>query len=200
MSSENKRPHPHFRLPLENHDHPWTMRGYREDLAKSPESPHEDPLGEVAYHRAFAKVAAEDPGRVPCPSFYPKSPTARAYTEWKDSVLFSPRPTNGQSQPGQQPNTPTSDHPAVHQTLPSPRYNDEAPFQHHKVNGNGGPYSKPSSGSSTPSLRRGSQVSPTEIRTIAGQDVPMTDAPTTGIPMTMEPRLHAPTGPTRMLR
>jgi len=200
MSSDDKHPHPLFRLPLEHPDHPWTMRGYREDLANSPQSSHEDPVGEVAYHRAFAKVAAEDPGRVPCPSFYPKSPTARAYTEWKDSVLFSSRSANGESQSDQQPNTPTSGRPTVHQTLPSPRYNEDAPFQHHKSNGNGGPYSKTSSRSSTPSLRRGSQVSPMELRTTAAQDLPMTDVPTTGIPMTLEPRLHAPTGPSRMLR
>ncbi|KIV82792.1 hypothetical protein PV11_04871 [Exophiala sideris] len=198
MSSENKRTHPLFRLPLEHPDHPWTMRGYREDLANSPASAHDDPLGEIAYQRAFAEVAAEDPGRVPCPSFFPKSPTARAFTEWKDSVLFSSRSANEESKPGHQPHTPTASSSATHQTLPSPRYNEEAPFPAHRVNG--GSYSKTNSGSSTPSLRRGSVVSPGEFKTTAGQDVPMIDVPRIGIPMTMEPRLNAPTGPSRMLR
>lgn len=209
-SSEKPRtPHPSFSLPLDHPEHPWTLRGYRDDLANLPYSPLEDPLGEVAYHRAFAKVAAQDPNRVPCPSFFPKSHTARSFTTWKDSVLFSPKPEEKLRQAQQaNPPPPTANPTVAQQSLPPPRYSEDAPFQHHRINGN--THSKSSSGSSTPSLRRELQSSPRQLRAAAGPDVsmadvprtaiPTTDMPMTDIPMTLEPKLNAPAGPSRMLR
>ncbi|KAK5228544.1 hypothetical protein LTR72_002428 [Exophiala xenobiotica] len=217
--------HPRLKLALDHPDHPWNERGYRPDLAASPQTTFEDPGGEIAYQRAFQRVAAMNPGRVPCPSFFPNSPTAATYTAWRDTHLFSPRTgatqanysrhttTQTTSQPQSLSNGSTSGGPPQQQeNLPSPGYNEDLPIPHHRntITTNGDGHSKTSSGSSTPLLHivREQQRSPRPIRTMAEQqprpqpfahtqDVTMTDV----LPMTLEPKFNAaPPGPDKLFR
>lgn len=196
--------HPRLKLPLDHPDHPWNERGYRPDLAASPQTTFEDPGGEIAYQRAFARAAAKNPGRVPCPSFFPNSPTAATFTEWKDRTLFSPKPgtiLNSRHAPASLSNGSSG----PQENLPSPGYSEDLPIPHHRNTMTNGEHSKTSSGSSTPLIVKEQQRSPRPIRTIAeqsrpqpfAQDVPMTDV----LPMTLEHKFNAaPPGPDRVFR
>lgn len=65
----------------------WLERGYRPEIAALRPAPDEDLAGEEAYQRAFLELAQSSPPRLPNPSYYPNSPSAR---EWmrKQSMNF----------------------------------------------------------------------------------------------------------------
>lgn len=178
-----------FDVPLSAHDHPLRTRGYRPELASVEISPTEDPRGEIAYQRAFVEFATRK--RVPDPSLYPNSPSAQEYLKRKDEAIFSAKPGVVTSQASAQPRSPLSASTSRPQDrLPSPR-NDDA--HHPSRHGNG--ESRNDSGSSTPSRRtREHQLSPVPIGALQPEVLAQ------GIPHTMEPKLNAPPGPSRMLR
>lgn len=65
----------------------WQERGYRSDIASSRPAADEDPTGEEAYQRAFLELAQYTPPRLPNPSRYANSPSAREYMR-KRSMNF----------------------------------------------------------------------------------------------------------------
>lgn len=66
----------------------WIDRGYRPDLVIPPNpTANEDPLGEEAYQRAFAVASRSNPPRLPNPSYYPNSSSARDYLARKSGSL-----------------------------------------------------------------------------------------------------------------
>lgn len=65
----------------------WIDRGYRPELATIDPSANEDPLGEEAYQRAFAVASRSNPPRLPNPSYYPNSPSARDYLARKSGTV-----------------------------------------------------------------------------------------------------------------
>lgn len=69
----------------------WSTRGYRPDIAALKPAPDEDPRGEGAYQRAFHEAAQSDPPRLPNPSHYPNSLSAREYVRKKSIDFLSPR-------------------------------------------------------------------------------------------------------------
>lgn len=64
----------------------WVDRGFKPEIASMPPDPNEDPKGEVAYQREFYKAAQLKPPRVPNPSSFPNSPSAREYIRRMNSA------------------------------------------------------------------------------------------------------------------
>ena len=170
---------------------PWRARGYRPDLALSRKSPSEDPKGEIAYQRAFAEAAKKKPTRFPDPSFYPNSPSAQECIKRRDEAIFSRKKRDDPREPSrQQPTTPTSIYTRTggQDRFPSPRHRDEPqypPRSTSTLDAQVGP---------TTHHRSGHQFSPTAARPPEQHPYPL------GPPMTLEPKLTAPSGPDRMLR
>ncbi|KAL6253328.1 hypothetical protein RBB50_001051 [Rhinocladiella similis] len=183
-------------------EHEWTLRGYRPDLANQPQTPDEDPLGEIAYHRAFTRISAETPGRVPNPSFFPNSPTASQFMKWKDQVLFSPKPAVERNAT-QRPNPVLSAPNDVHENLPSPGYSEEPPQAYRSLSGDQARTSD--SRSSTPGVNKRQPRSPQPLKPridqIRSQPQNQLGPKTKELPSIMEPRLNAaPSGPDRVFR
>ncbi|KIW40525.1 uncharacterized protein PV06_07715 [Exophiala oligosperma] len=188
---------------LSTHDeHEWALRGYRPDLANSPQSPNEDPLGEIAYHRAFTRISATTPGRVPNPSFFPNSPTASQFVKWKDQVLFSPKPS-GDRNSTQRP-TPVFHAPTnIPENLPSPGYSEDPPQAYRSLSGDKARTGD--SGSSTPNANRGRPASPQPLRMRIDQtrSQPQTQVGPVAkdLPNIMEPKFNSgPSGPDKVFR
>ncbi|KEF56309.1 uncharacterized protein A1O9_07890 [Exophiala aquamarina CBS 119918] len=176
----------HPTLSLHEKDHPWYIRGYRPEVANSKRSPDEDPKGEIAYQRAFADAAKQNPPRVPNPSFYPNSPSAKSYIQKNAESVFSVRKKSSL------PSTPASSSSPQSQQerLPSPRH--EIPYSSHKPTLN----IKLEPPSYSPaSTSNGYSFSPMATKPVE-EPRPFGSSP----PMTLEPKLDAPRGPSKMLR
>ncbi|EXJ61831.1 hypothetical protein A1O7_02261 [Cladophialophora yegresii CBS 114405] len=188
-------------------NHPWVARGYRPEFAYSVrKAPVQDPHGEIAYQRAFVEAAEAKYSRaegrlcrVPDPLLYYNSPSARDYIKRRDDAIFSAKPRNGNPMSSTQPNTPSS--------IGTPMY---SPGRRASPNysANGGSTGRRTSvksdiepalsiANSSPNTRTADQVSPRPSRPHAEQYQPY--APK-GLPLTLEPKLDAPAGPSRMLR
>lgn len=59
----------------------WLERGFRPDVATIKSDPDDDPKGEAAYQRAFYEAEQLEPPRLPNPSSFPNSPSAREYLQ-----------------------------------------------------------------------------------------------------------------------
>lgn len=75
----------------------WAERGFNPSIADSRPQPNEDPCGEAAYQRAFYDAEKANPPRVPNPSQFLNSPSARAYMARRNKDYSTPRDTNQQS-------------------------------------------------------------------------------------------------------
>ena len=180
-------------------NHPWVARGYRPDFAYSVRKARvEDPYGEVAYQRAFFEAAEAKSRRVPDPVLYHNSPSARKYIKRRDHAIFSAKPRNGNNQ-SSTPTTPSSTTTSTYSPaqLPSSIQHTSNGFPARRTNIKAEFEPVLSISSSLPDSRHIPQVSPKPMR-------PPTDpyrpyAPH-GLPLTLEPKLDAPSGPSRMLR
>lgn len=168
-------------LSLRENEQPWHARGYRPELANSKRSPNEDPKGEIAYQRAFADAAKQNPPRVPNPDFYPNSPSARNYIMRRAEALFSVRKTSSL------PNTPASSSSpqSQYERHDSPRH--EKRHASHKPNLN-----VKLEPTAYPHMNNGYHNSPTTARPLE-EPRPFGNGP----PMTLEPNpeRYAPKGP-----
>lgn len=187
-------------IPFSDPHHPWIQRGYKPELAYSllnRRPPTEDPYGELAYQRAFAKAAEAQSRRVPDPVLYPNSPSAQAYIKFRDEALFSPK--SQWSESAEQPKTETSTDPSTRphpqEKLPSPRYRDNPLFPPRTIKTD--PYSEMVPSMSTTSPAKPGHHGFSRDVNPAIEHRPITPRP---LPMTLEPRLDAPSGPSRMLR
>jgi hypothetical protein len=171
-------------MSLRDPDHPWHARGYRAELANSKRSPNEDPQGEIAYQRAFADAAKLKPPRVPNPDFYPNSPSAKNYIQRRAEDMFSVRKKTSL------PSTPVSSSSPQSQPERHPSPRNEKQYTPHKPNLN----IKLEPPSYTPTTNS-YHFSPTTTRPIE-EARPFGTAP----PLTLEPKMHAPSGPSKMLR
>ncbi|KIW19259.1 hypothetical protein PV08_03553 [Exophiala spinifera] len=185
-------------------EHEWIIRGYRPDLANAPQSPDEDPLGEIAYHRAFTRISAQTPGRVPNPSFFPNSPTALQFMKWKDQILFSPKPA-GDRTPTQKP-TPVSQAPTtLPGNLPSPGYSEDPPKAYRSLSEDQARTGDSGSSTQGAVIKTQPRSPPPPVRLRIDQTRPQPHhqpAPMTNIlPPIMEPRINAaPPGPDKVFR
>ncbi len=218
-----RRVHALFELPLNHPDHPWTARGYRADIAHIQKTPAEDPLGEVAYQRAFLETAAKNPRRMPDPALYPNSHSAREFIARMDKAIFSVKKTDSQpaaaaTSPGNSTHTTTSPTATGQQysSLPSPGYmqspsSSSSSSRRARANGDDKGVSVPSAAAgvktspvgtterlpfSSPPRPADYSHSPSGDRQ-GGQSPPF--APH-GVPLVLEPKIDGPTGPSRMLR
>jgi hypothetical protein len=181
-------------------NHPWVTRGYRPDFAYSVrKAPVEDQYGEIAYQRAFFEAAEAKSRRVPDPVLYHNSPSAREYIKRRDHAIFSVRPRSINNKSSSQPNTPSSTTTSNYSPgqLPSPHIiaNTELAARRTPIKAEFEPVL--SITTSSPNNRRVQQVSPRPMRPPTEQYQPY--APH-GLPLTLEPKLDAPSGPARMLR
>ena len=176
-------------------NHPWVTRGYRPDFAYAVrKAPVEDQYGEIAYQRALFEAAEARSRRIPDPVFYHNSPSAKEYIKRRDHALFSVKYTNGRS--ASQPLTPSSTTTSTYSPsqLPSPHLSANGVARRTMIKAEYEPVLSVTS--SSPSGRHPQQVSsrsmrpPTEHRSYAPH----------GLPLTLEPRLDAPSGPSKMLR
>lgn len=175
-------------LSLRESDHPWHVRGYRPELANSKRSPNEDPKGEIAYQRAFADAAKLNPPRVPNPAFYPNSPSAKSYIRRNDESVFSARKKSSL------PSTPVSSSSPQSQPEGRPSPRNENQYSSHRPNMD--IKLEPRSYSPTSaSNSNGYNFSPMGTKP-AEEPRPFLNGP----PMTLEPKMDAPRGPSKMLR
>ncbi|KIW31081.1 uncharacterized protein PV07_02763 [Cladophialophora immunda] len=181
-------------------NHPWVARGYRPDVAYANRTaPIEDPYGEIAYQRAFAEAAESNSFRVPEPVLYHNSPSAREYIRRRDEPFFPVKPTKSSNKSTSQPATPTSANTSASSPakLPSPRNGSDSGFPHGRADANlkvepGAP--RPNASPSTKNIQ---QQSPRAIRPAAEQTPSHLG---NGLPWTLEPKIQAPSGPSKMLR
>ena len=75
----------------------WTDRGYDETFVPTKPDPNEDPRGETAYQRAFYEAARSKPPRLPNPSHYPNSQSAREYMRRSGSETSNHSRRDGRS-------------------------------------------------------------------------------------------------------
>ncbi|KAK5945556.1 hypothetical protein PMZ80_002761 [Knufia obscura] len=80
----------------------WLERGYRPEIAALGPAPNEDPAGEEAYQRAFLELAQTVPPRLPNPSHYPNSPSAREYVRKRSMDFQGLRGEKRQGEPDSQ--------------------------------------------------------------------------------------------------
>ena len=86
----------------------WERRGYRANSINETEDGVEDPLGEIAYQKAFHEASKLKPPRYPDPERYPHSVSAKRFREQRDQKLFPgkqgsskrPPPRNDNDSPG----------------------------------------------------------------------------------------------------
>ncbi len=181
-------------------NHPWVVRGYRPEFAYSNrKAPVEDAYGEAAYQRAFFDAAQARSRRIPDPTLYHNSPSAREYMRRRDEVIFSSKPRGGNITSSTQPNTPSSNGTPTYSPgqLPSPNYNSNSGFPTRRTTIKGEYEPVLSMSSSSPINRHVQQASPNIIRPPAEHYRTYTPH---GLPSPLEPRHCAPSGPTRMLR
>ena len=165
----------------------WEARGYRADSAEIKSEQAEDPEGEEAYQRAFAKGAEQKPPRVPNPEYYPKSPSAQAYIKKRDQHMF-------RSMSGNAPRISREDTPGAprHLSKRQHSYANNSPSvgsesTHHYGNGTSSPHGLGIS-SSQPIFWANQQQSCDTKQQQNGR-----------LPLHLEPQF-APVGPSRMLR
>ncbi|OCT49850.1 hypothetical protein CLCR_07629 [Cladophialophora carrionii] len=188
-------------------NHPWVARGYRPEFAYSvKKAPVEDPHGEVAYQRAFVEAAEAKHSRaearlcrVPDPLLYYNSPSARDYIKRRDDAIFSAKPRTGNTRTSTQPNTPSSIGTPTYSPGPraSPSYSANAGSATRRTSIKSDIEPALSIANSSPNIRTADQVSPRPSRPPAEQYQSYTPH---GLPLTLEPKLDAPAGPSRMLR
>lgn len=77
----------------------WADRGFRPDIARTKPRPGEDPKGEESYQRAFYEAAQSNPPRLPNPSNYPNSSSAREYLRKRNRDFLAIR---GEQRPGEE--------------------------------------------------------------------------------------------------
>lgn len=170
-------------LTLADSEHPWRIRNYRAELANSKPSPNEDPQGELAYQRAFAVAAQQDPPRVPNPDFYPHSPSASTTIDSRAEAVFCVRKSAGFPSPPASSSSPQSQY----EPHPSPRLDKR--YSSHKPNLNIKLEQTPFA------PNQSHQFSPTPVKPLE-EPAP----PVRGLPMILEPKMHAPRGPENPLR
>ncbi|KIW70146.1 hypothetical protein PV04_02446 [Phialophora macrospora] len=188
-------------------NHPWVARGYRPEFAYSVrKAPVEDPHGEIAYQRAFVEAAEAKNRRaearlcrVPDPQLYYNSPSAREYIKKRDDAIFSAKPKNGPTKSSTQPNTPSSTGTPTYSPgqRPSPGYATNAALPPRRTSIKSDIELVPSIPSASPNQRHVDQVSPNPTRPPTEQY--QSYAPHRP-PLTLEPKLDAPAGPSRMIR
>jgi hypothetical protein len=181
-------------------NHPWVKRGYRPEFAYTVrQTPLEDPFGEIAYQRALFEAAETKSRRVPDPVLYHNSPSAREFVKTRDAGIFSAPPRGGRTKSSTQPNTPSSTGtptPSPAQ-LPSPNYTANAGLPPRRADIKSEFEPVPLVSTSSPTSRHLPRMSPKPTRSPAEHHQPY--APH-GLPLTLEPKLDAPSGPSRMLR
>jgi hypothetical protein len=183
-------------------NHPWVSRGYRPEYAYSIRgAPIEDEYGEVAYQRALFDAAMRHSRRVPDAQLYHNSESAREYIRRKNKSIFGdPSPTgNSQVKTITQPNTPSSTTTSNYSPgqLPSPINTSRPNLPPARPGLKLDLESVNSTSIQSSNNRHVPQVSPKPIRQPVDSYRPY--APH-GIPLTLEPKLDAPTGPSRMIR
>lgn len=171
-------------LTIHDFEHPWYARNYRADLANSKPSPNEDPQGELAYQRAFAVAAQQNPPRVPNPDFYPHSPSASTTINSRAEAVFCVRKSAALPSPPASSSSPQSQY----EPHPSPRLDKR--YSSHKPNLSikleQTPFDPPN---------HSHPFSPAPVK-------PSEDPapPARRLPMILEPKMHAPRGPDNPLR
>ena len=181
-------------------NHPWVVRGYRPDFAYHVrKAPVEDPYGEIAYQRAFFDAAEARSRRIPDPMLYHNSPSAREYIKRREEHIFSVKPRGGNIKSSTQPGTPSSNGTPTYspRQLPSPNYNEGSGLPPRRSNIKAEFEPALSIPNSSPI---GSYVQQTSAQPIRSPAEHYRAYAPHGVPLTLEPRLHAPSGPTRMLR
>lgn len=182
--------------------HPWVARGYRPDFARLARRAHmedQDPYGEVAYQRAFYEAIESKSRRIPDPVLYHNSPSAKDYIRRRDKAIFTAKPRIVETQASVQTNSPSSSGTSTYSPgkPASPSESGASQFPPQRTEVKSGYALLPALSNSSQNDRLAPQLSPKPDR-------PPTDpcrpyAPH-GIPLTLEPKLNAPTGPSRMLR
>ena len=178
-------------------NHPWVARGYRPDFAYSVrEAPIQDPYGEIAYQRAFFEAAEAKSRRVPDPVLYHNSPSAKEYIERRDGVIFAVKPRYPHNKSSTQPNTPSSSGTPTYSPgkLPSPDY---TMFPRQRAIRKPNIELVPPIPSTSATNRNAQRFSPNPLGSPAEQYRPYA---LNGLPLTLEPKLDGPSGPSRMLR
>lgn len=193
LEASSSGPHQH---------HPWVARGYRPEFARLAGRAHmdkQDPYGEVAYQRAFFDAIEDNSPRVPDPDLYHNSPSAKEYVRKRDKAIFAVKARVAPTQSSTQTNTSSSSGTPTYSpgkpVSPSMSGGSHVPPQKTVVKPGYG--SLPAPSSSSQNDRFAPQMSPKSDRAPADSYRPY--APH-GIPLTLEPKLNAPAGPSRMLR
>ncbi|KAH0837501.1 hypothetical protein AYO21_04992 [Fonsecaea monophora] len=181
-------------------NHPWVARGYRPDVAYANRTaPIEDPYGEIAYQRAFAEAAESNSFRVPEPILYHNSPSAREYIRRRDEPFFSVKSTKPSNKTTSQPATPTSVNTSASSPakLPSPKYGSDPGFPLGRADVKQNIEPGPPRPTGSPSSKDFQQQSPPPVRPGVGQTPSHLG---NSLPWTLEPKIDAPSGPSKMLR